>query len=176
MRGTHFYTSTADPEHPLHYMQTERQTRRHIHLTPAEHYRSLYNTLPPRPHNTTERSHIHTHFTARALASFPPNTLLNTAPPLIAEEERALSRTDRVHLSRLRCGHHPALQSYRHRIGLAEVDECNLCGEVPGDITHVLLNCRTLHDIRQQHDINTLEHLWTRPCDSMQFLHESGVL
>ena len=140
MRGTHFYTSTFDPSHPLHYMQTERRTPRNIHTTPATnihttpatHYKQHYDTLPPTPSNSSLRTHIHTTYTKRAIHSFRPNSLLGTRPPPVASSEAVLPRPDRVHLSRLRCGHHPSLPSYMHRIGRAALDLCNFCSLAPG--------------------------------------------
>ena len=111
-------------------MQTSTNTgRQHIHRTPAKHYNTLYTSLPPRPEGTSERKHIHTVFTQRALSSSSPNSLLQALPPPVASEERTLGRDARVHLSRLRCGHHPALPTYMHRIGRADDDLCHLCGQ-----------------------------------------------
>ena len=87
-----------------------------------------------------------------------------------------MSREDRVHLSRLRCGHHPALPSYMNRIGRAPADVCELCLAEPGTVEHVLLHCPTLQEARAHHNITSLEHLWTRPTDVIDFLRSTGVL
>ena len=87
-----------------------------------------------------------------------------------------MSREDRVHLSRLRCGHHPALPSYMNRIGRAPSADCVLCQAEPGTVEHVLLHCPTLQEARAYHNITSLEHLWTRPTDVMDFLRSTGVL
>ena len=176
MRGTHFFTSTVDPGHPLHYMQTPRTTRRHIHNTPAAHYTSLYNTLPPTPDGTSLRRHIHTTFTERALEALPPNSLLGTRPPPISSTENSLPRLDQVHLSRLRCGHHTAIPTYMHRIGLAPNDTCSLCGQSSGSMEHILLHCLTLHTHRATHNIHSLEQLWSHPREVLSFLRDSGIL
>ena len=42
-----------------------------------------------------------------------PNTILDTRPPAINDSELTLGREDRVHLCKLRCGHHSALMSYQ---------------------------------------------------------------
>ena len=52
----HFYSiSTA----PLHFMQNPTQTRRKIHLAPAQHYHMLHNTLPSFLDNSCEDPHPH---------------------------------------------------------------------------------------------------------------------
>ena len=81
MRGTQQYTSTFSPTHPLHYMQTPTATPRHIHNTPAEHFHSLYLSLPPCPEGLSERAHIHREFTGWSLDTAPPNSLLDSRPP-----------------------------------------------------------------------------------------------
>ena len=176
MRGTHIYSKTQDPSHPLHHTLQTRHSPRHIHDTPASHYTSLLGSLPPTPTDTSLHTHIHTEFTRRALASYSPNSLLGTRPPPVADEERQLPRADRVTLARLRCGHHPALPSYMHRIGRADSDSCVRCHADVGDTQHVLLHCPTLDTHRTRHHIHSLEHLWTRPVAVMQFLHDAGVL
>ena len=176
MRGTHAFTSTADPSHPLHYMQTPRPTSRYIHNTPAAHYLSLYSSLPPVPPDTSLRTHIHSSFTSQALAGLEPNSLLGTRPPPVNSEELLLPRTDRVHLARLRCGHHPALPVYMHRIGRAPDDSCAFCLGPPGSVEHVLLHCPHLQQHRDTHNIHSLEHLWTRPAAVVNFLRDAGVV
>ena len=176
MRGTHAYTSTLSPTHPLHYMQTPTHTARHIHNTPAEHYRSLYQSLPPCPQRLSERAHIHRELTARPLLNAPPNTLLQSRPPLVDPSEKSLKREERVHLSRLRCGHHTSLPTYMHRIGLAPDDTCTLCTQAEGSAEHVLLHCPTIQIHRDTHHIHSLEHLWTRPVEAMNFLYDAGIV
>ena len=175
MRGTHIYSSTLDPSHPLHTTLQHRPTPRHIHNTPASHYTSLFSTLPTLPPDTTLRTHIHTHFTQTAISNHPPNSLLGSRPPPISAAERTLPRLDRVSLARFRCGHHPSLPSYKHRIGRAQSDSCTWCNADVGTAEHVLLHCPSLHEHRHTHDIHSLEHLWSRPVQVAQFLRDSDV-
>ena len=126
-RGTHIYTSSVDPPHPLHYMQNPTQTRRNIHLTPAQHYHSLHNTLPPVPDDSSVRTHIHTEFTRRALDSLPPNSLLGARSHDACETELTLDRWQR---GRLRCGNSTLVPSYMHRLGLVQDDSCPNCGMI----------------------------------------------
>ena len=176
MRGTQQYTSTSSPTHPLHYMQNPARTPRHIHNTPAEHFHSLYRSLPPCPEGLSERAHIHREFTGRSLDVAPPNSLLGSRPPPVNPRKNSLPRADRVHLSRLRCGHHTSLPHYMHRIGLAPSPDCSLCGGAEGTVEHVLLHCPTIQQHRDTYHIHSLEHLWTHPEESLRFLRASGVV
>ena len=174
MRGTHIYNATVDPDHPLHYMQDPTQTRRHIHNTPATHYRNLTDSLPPAQDGESFRRRVHTHFTREGVNSLRNNTLLDRRPPDVNPEERLLPRADRVHLTRLRCGHHPAVPAYRHRIGLEATDACTMCGTRPGTVKHLLLDCPQLHTQRNRHNITTLENLWNNPVSTRDFLWDWG--
>ena len=113
MRVTNSYTSTLDPQHPLHDMQNPTKTRRNIHLTPAQHYHTQHNTLPPVPDDSSLRTHIHTEFTQSALDSLPPWC----PPPAACETELMLDRCQRVQLGRLRYGNSTLVPSYMHRLG-----------------------------------------------------------
>lgn len=72
------------------YVGTSDISHRNIHNTTAAHFGSFYTTIPHPTDNTSMYKQIHTHFTALDLA-----------------DHRA--RGDRVHLLKLRCGHHVAL-------------------------------------------------------------------
>ena len=107
--------------------------------TPAGHYGDILEEIP-----TTDRSHgneIHTAITARSIAALGPNSILGVPPPKIHQSERDLPRQDRIHLSRLRCGHHPALQAYQHRINSNNPPECPNCGTQPHTVIHVMEEC-----------------------------------
>jgi len=176
MRGTHSYTSYTEPQHPLHYLTHDRPLHRHKRDTPAHYYSNFYNTLPPTPRNTSLRTHIHTHFANRSIYSMQPNTILNSYPPPTSEEEKTLSREERVHLSRFRCGHHPVLPSYMHRINLTDSDTCTLCNNAEGSLEHILLHCTHLQHHRNRYNIQSLEHLWTHPVEVCNFLQDGGVI
>ena len=105
MQGTQFLAAaSANPDHPCHYMLAHQPIPRSIKTTPQALYNGLLNTI--RQHSS---SHIHTHFTNIAIQKLGPNTMLGTPPPEIHHSELALPHADRVHLNRLRCGHHTAL-------------------------------------------------------------------
>ena len=175
MRGTH--TSTVNPHHSLHFMQNPTQTRRNIHLTPAQHYHTLHNNLPPVLGDSSVRTDIHTEFTQRALDSLPPNSLLSVRPPAACETELTLDRWQRVQLGRLRCSCTTLVPSYMHTLGLAQDDSCpNYCGSGPVDTEHVLLHCPHIQQHRITHDIHSLKHLWTSPVEVSNFLLDSGMV
>lgn len=176
MMGMQFYAGTVDPDHPCHQLQTPLQTRRHIHNTPAAHYSTLLSNIPPPPDNTSMRKHIHTTVTSQTLSSYRPNTILQDHPPQIADEERGLPRADRVHLSRLRCGHHPVLQSYQCRIGNSPTDTCLRCHGAPDSVRHVMAECPTIAPSRHTHGVSTVRDLWDRPVSCIAFLREADVL
>ena len=111
-QGTQFLaTASANLDHPCHYVLVHQPTPHSIKTTPQSLYTGLLNTIPQ--HSS---SHIHTHFTNLSIQKLGLNTILGTPPPEIHHSELALPRADRVHLSRLHCGHHTALATYRKRI------------------------------------------------------------
>ena len=152
------HTSTHPHLTPLiHYTTCKQNGGCHATFTPHQPL-TTDNTSAhylPTPSNTSLRTHIHTTYTTRAILSFRPNSLLGTRPPPVASSEAVLPRPDRVHLSRLRCGHHPSLPSYMHRIGRAASDLCNFCSLAPGSVSHFLLHCPslTLHRASTPHTL-----------------------
>ena len=140
MRGTHIYSFTVDPQHPKHFIQNLTETRRNIHLTSAQHYHTLHNSLPPVPDDSSVRTDIHTELTRRALDSLPSNFLLGVRPPAACETEITLDHWQRVQLGQLRCGHSTLVPSYMHRLGLAQDDSWSNCGQGPANTEHVVLH------------------------------------
>ena len=112
----------ANPDHPCRYMMAHQPTPLSIKTTPQALYTGLLNTIPQHA-----GSHIHTHFTNITIQKLGPNTILGTPPPEIHHSELALPRADRVHLSRLRCGHHSALVTYQKRIDDSADEVCTHC-------------------------------------------------
>ena len=68
-----------------------------------------------------------------------PYSELNIYPPPINEEEKNLSREERVHLSRHRCGHYSLIHSCTHRINLTDSDTCTLCSNAQVSLEHIIL-------------------------------------
>ena len=179
MRGTHQYTSTAYPAHPLHHLRSAPRKpprSRPPHKTPASYYSAHLTSLPPTPDDITLRTHIHTVYTRRTIDAFPPNSILGAPPPLINTHEQHLPREDQVHLARLRCGHHTSIPTYTHRIGLAPDSTCPHCDTAEGTVEHVLLHCPALQVHRDSHDIHALEHLWERPEEVVGFLRDASII
>ena len=175
MVGSQFYKRANNPTHPCHQLTQATPPPRHMKTTPSQHYTAQLRDIPPPPPGTSEQKHLHTVFTQRALNSYPPNSVLNGPPPDISTSELSLPRTLRVHLSRLRSGHHPLLQSYRHRLGLTPTDSCPRCHlDEPEDVQHLFLRCPSLSDTRASLGLGVLGDLWTRPGDAALLLEAAG--
>ena len=176
MRSTQAYAAAADPGHPLHGLHHPVDTRRHLHSTPASHYGSLRTLIPPPPERRTELSWIHQYFVTRSLDGAPSNSLLGDSPPSISSDETMLPRADRVHLARLRCGHHPALLSYECRLRPETDPTCRWCGVTPESLSHLMQECRHLEAERTAVGITHTRDLWNIPSLSLDFLRAAGVV
>ena len=136
-----------------------------------KHYTLDSSTSSP---NTS--SHIHTHFTNVAIQKLGPSTILGTPPPEIHNSELALPLSDRVHLSRLRCGHHTALATYRKRIDDSVDEVCTHCNTGTHSLTHIMTHCPALTHIRTQHNISSPLDLWHSPANCLLFFRGVGML
>ena len=173
MRETHAYTSYTGPQQPLHYLTQDRPLNKNIRKTQAPIQYPSSRTpkyLSPNTHPHPLRKPRH-HQNAAEYQTWK-------TPPFNSEEEIALSRKDKVHLSLLRYGHHPgpALPSYTKRVNVTETDTCTLCNNAEGNLEHIILHCPHIHTHRARYNIQSLEHLWTRPVEVYNFLHDAGVL
>ena len=174
MRWTQFLAAGgANPDHPCRYMLAHQPTPRSIKTTPQALYTGLLNTIPQ--HSS---SHIHTHYTNIAIQKLGPNTILGTPPPELHHSEHALPRADRVHLSRLRCGHHTALATYRKRIDDSADEVCTHCSTNTHNLLiHIMTHCTALTHIRAQHNISSPLDLWHSPANCLLFLRgREGLL
>ena len=157
-------------------MAEHPHTPRNIKTTPKHRYLTqILPSLPPRPADTSFQKHIHRHITHRSISSLSDNTLLHTRPPDIHPSESSLPREDRVHLARLRCGHHPALLSYQKRLDDRIADTCPDCNTSPHTIKHIIEDCTAHIEARQQHNMHNIRDLWESPVTSMAFLREVGL-
>ena len=177
LRGTQIFSAAAAPDHPLHEgLYNPVGTRRHIHTTPSSHYTALRAMIPPLPLGRSESSWLHQSFVARALANAPPNTLLGEAPPPVNPDEADLHRQERVHLARLRCGHHLALRSYENRLR-PEVDPaCRWCGEGQETIYHIFQECPQLAAERADAGVSNPRDLWDAPAVALRFAGAIGLI
>ena len=165
MRGTQFLAAArANPDHPCHYMLAHQPTPRSIKTPPQALYTGLLNTILQH----SSPSHPH-HFTNIAKQKLCPNTILGTPPPEIHHSEHGLPRADRVHLSRLRCGHHTALATYRKRSGDSVDEVCTHCNTRTHSLTHIMNHCPTLTH-RAQYNIISPPGLWHSPANCLLFL------
>ena len=177
MRSTQTLAASASNlQHPLHYISEHPNRPKFIKTTP----RKLYHTdtlakLPPCPPQTSLRKHIYTHITHRSINPLKNNTMLGDKPPEIHPSESSLPREDRVHLARLRCGHHPALLGYQKRLDDSLSDVCTGCNTAPHNIKHIMEDCTALNYTRQQHNIHNMRELWESPGRAVAFLRESGL-
>ena len=177
MRGTQtLAAASTNTDHPLNYMAEHPHTPRNIKTTPKTLYHTqILSSLPPRPPQTSFQKHIHTQITRRSIHSLKDNTQLHARPPDIHPSESSLSREDRVHLARLRCGHHPALLSYQKRLNDTVQDTCPGCNTAPHTIKHIMEDCTAHNHTRQQHNIQSLRSLWESPVSAVAFLRDSGL-
>ena len=152
-------------------MLAHQPTPRSIKTTPQALYTLLLNTIPQ--HSS---SHIHAHFTNLSIQKLGSNTILGTPLPQIHHSELALPRADRVHLSRLRCGHHTALATYRKRIDDSVVEVCTHCSTGTHSLTHIMTHCPALMHIRAQHNISSPPDLRHSPANCLLFLRGAGLL
>ena len=179
MRGTQYYAAAiANPQHPNHYMSEPYSAPRRVKRSPHEHYQDLYNIIPPPTNPTTsEKKNIHTQFTKIAIEQLGPNNLIHSIPPDIHTSEATLDRVDRVHLARLRVGHHPALLTYQTRFNLGGItdDTCPDCGTGPHNITHIMEHCTTHTTTRLRQHINGTRDLWENPTGAIAYLRSTGL-
>ena len=176
LRGTQILaTASTNPQHPLHYMAEHPHMPRNIKTTPSHRYTQILSSLPPRSPQTGIKKHIHTHITHRSIVTLKDNTLLRARPPDIHPSETSLPREDRVHLARLRCGHHPALLSYQKRLDDSIVEDCPGCNTAPHNIKHIMEDCTAHNHTRQQHNIHSLRDMWESPVQAIAFLRDSGL-
>ena len=177
MRGVQCFAAASLTDHPLHRpLHQPLGTRRHIHTTPSDRYSQLSAQIPPLPPLRTERSWIHEFFVSRALSEAAPNSILGEAPPPINPDELSLARGCRVHLARLRCGHHLGLHSYENRIRPEEDPNCRWCGSSPETISHLFGECPRLAGERGASGVGDPRDLWAAPSASLDFLRSIGVV
>ena len=176
MRGAQFFAAASDASHPCHHLHSPIATRRQLHRTPASHFRSLHSNVPPPRPQQSERGRIHEHFVSRFLAAAGPNTVLTVPPPSISPDEGSLPRESRVHLARLRCGHHPALHSYEQRLRPEADPACRWCDLGPETVRHLFEECQDLTVLRAAQGIAGPQDLWDRPAESLAYLRSAGLL
>ena len=71
----------------------------------------------------------------------PPPEHARTREVYVARPPVPSTRKEAVILAQLRSGHSPVLQSYLHRIGVAQTPMCPRCNEAEEDLKHFLQDC-----------------------------------
>ena len=165
MRGTQFRAAQTVQILITHGTTYWRTNQLHVaSKLPYKHY-TLVSSTP----STDTSSHMRTNNTSIAIQKLAPNTILDTPPTEIHQSEHTpLLRADRVHLCRLRCGHHTALATYQKRI-YDSVDEVYI---------HCSTNthCPALTHIRAQHNISSPIDLWHSPAKCLLLISEADLL
>ena len=146
LKGTQFSDRIkTDTSHPLHHtLHQPTETSETPHPLP---HTTRASKTPYQQHQTAQVTQ-HTYAT-RSINRLGPNSVLGRIPPNVSDSETELSRADRVHLARLRCGHHNTLMSYRKRLHPEISDTCPLCNISTHTIHHIIEECPSL-DQRQQ--------------------------
>ena len=166
--SSQFLARTLVPTHPSYPITSSSSGPRNIkHTLQSCFHHSVApylvdDSLPPDAYKSTIKS-LHTSAVAATIAARPPNRVLSTDPPPIAEEEKTLPRPHRSVLSQLRSGFCPALNSYLERIGRAQDNLCPSCAAAPHTTSH-LFDC-TSHPTSLG-----VGDLWHRPGLVMEFL------
>ena len=172
MQGKQFIcAASANTDHPCHYMLVHQPTSWTIKTTPQALYTGLLNII-----SQHSSSPIHTHCTSTAIQKLSPNTILGDPPPKIHHSEHALPRADRVHLSRLCCGHQTALATYRKRIDDSVDEVCIHCNTNTYSLTNIMSHCSALTHIRAQHNISSPLDLWHFQGNCLSFLRGADLL
>ena len=172
MRGTQFLAAaSANPDHPCDYMLAHQPAPRSIKTTPQALYTGLLNTIPQH-----YSSHIHMHFTNIAIEKLSPNTMLGTPPLEVNHSKPALPCADRVHLSRLHCGHHTAQATYWKSIDDSVNEVCTHCSTNTYSLTHIMTHCPAPTHIRAQHNISSPLDLWHSLANCLLVLRGAGLL
>ena len=155
----------------------------HIHYTthctnPPKYHIHILHEHPRHHTNSTKRqsnsAHIHNTLATRSTNRLGPNSVLGRIPPNVSDSETELSREDRVHLSRLRCGQHNALMSYRKKLHPETSDTCPLCDISTHIIHHILEECLSLDPLR--HSRTQPLSTEDRPGPTVALLRSAGLL
>ncbi|MCP4061384.1 MAG: hypothetical protein GY738_29760 [Pseudoalteromonas sp.] len=143
-----YLASSLRPSHPSFSNVTtppgprsKKSTLQSKFLHTVQPFLSPDNTLHPNNYKFTI-SQLHTSAVTQAINSYPPNPVLNHAPPDINPSEIPLPRHYRTILSQLRSNYCPKLQSYLHSINASLTPNCPSCPADPTPETvHHLFSC-----------------------------------
>ena len=140
-----FYVKTLMPTHPSFGVVSAPQGPRDIKLTLKSRFHpftSQYlvdDIMPPERYKQTIKD-IHTTVVAFTVDSYRGNPVLLANAPEVNSSELRLHRHIRSTLSQLRSGWCRHLNNYRHRLRIADTDQCPLCNAATHTVEH-LFNC-----------------------------------
>ena len=109
------------------------------------------------------RREIHTRAVQSSIAARQANRVLGTLAPDVADEEEELPRKTRRTLAQLRSGECIALNSYQHKIGVADTPMCPCCRSEEHTTEHIF-RCPSHRTDHEPID------LWRSPVEVADFL------
>ena len=172
--NTQFLAYALQPHHPSHQLVTADSGPRRMKTTLQSACGPALSALltderiiDPDSYRST-LSAVHTSAVERAITRLGRNALLDTTPPAIDPSETSLGRAHRTALSQLRSGYCARLNSYRHRIGLADSPLCPDCSTEDHTVGH-LFQCPS-HPTSLE-----LRDLWCAPCEVVRFLRAGAA-
>ena len=178
IQDTHFIAAAAaHPQHPCQHLLNRPLTHRNLKRTPGHTYTDTLHQLPHTPPNKSLYKHIHDTIATQSIRNLPPNSILNSQPPPINENEASLPRQTRVSLARFRCGHHTKLRAYQHRLDPNTDASCQLCVTAATEhTTQHIFTCPHLDGLRQDSGVTGVRDLWLNPLAASRFLGTAGLL
>ena len=173
MLAEQYMAKCCHPDHPCHDLsQPVDRVRfpRNVHTTFARRFRDpvvARRIWDPGGSLDCRRmmKDIHTDAVTAALANRTANRVLGARPPPVSSREKRLHRSVRSTLSQLRSGFSVRTNHYLHIIS-GVPDSCPDCQGSPHDTPHIF-SCPA------RRTVLTVQHLWTNPRATANFLHLS---
>ena len=171
MISTQAVTRYVNPAHPCHFLLQEPSPPRNMKLPAHVKWRSR---VPDTASDNIPGAikEVHNQATTRAINALAPSRLLGQPPPPVHPDEALLPRNKRIMLARARCGQHPALLDFQHKIGRAPSPKCPRC---PGldSVAHRFTQCPALS--HQRIGNICLRSLWEDPKGAADFAEVAGL-
>ena len=168
MLGAQFLASAMRPSHPSHSIVTADPGPWRMKETLATRYRDvvaplLSDGVMQDAAYKPAIDKIHSDTVLSVKAALGDNPVLGRPPPPISTTERSLPRAHRCVLAQLRSGHCSHLETYRSRIGRSSTSLCPECRFARQTTAHLFVCPATPTAL-------TVEDLWRRPVEAMDFL------
>ena len=127
----------------------------------TRHYQTVLPLLANNRKDTLQA--LHTSFVNTAIGNMKDNSVLNSRPPSINDEESLLQRRQRTTLSQLHSGHCKLLNSYKKQLTQSDSSRRPDCGMEPQDVPH-LFDC-----VAHPNDLSPV-NLWDKPIETIREL------